>query len=215
MTRPRGVLGIAIFVLSTWPIPSVAHELDEYLQASRISLARDHVTCEIDLTPGADIAADILAVIDGDGDRRVTPAEAEAYGRAVLRDLSLELDGRRLPLTLAQVELPAIDQMTAGVGTIQIRVVADTRGLAAGRRQLSFRNDHRTSAAVYLVNALVPGDPDIVVTSQVRDRKQHEIRLGYMVRAAGPMQAAWVFVAGIALCTLVGWRSQSVSRSRP
>ena len=36
---------------------TAAHRLDEYLQATRLSLARNQITLEIDLTPGANIAA--------------------------------------------------------------------------------------------------------------------------------------------------------------
>ena len=203
------VVGVALLAL---PLPSEAHELDEYLQASRVSLERHRVTCDIDLTPGADVAAAVLAVIDRDADRLVTPAEAESYGRAVLRDLTLELDGRVLPLTLEHVDVPAFEEMTGGVGTIQVRAVADIQRLAAGRRRIYFRNNHGTSEAVYLVNALAPADPDIIVAGQRRDRQQHEIRLEYDVRPATPVQAAWLLVAGLGLCTLVVWRR---SRTEP
>lgn len=68
--------------------------LDEYLQASRVSLERTDVSLQIDLTPGASVADSIIALIDRDGDNTISPSEAEQYGRVVLADIVLELDGR-------------------------------------------------------------------------------------------------------------------------
>ena len=54
-----------------------AHRLDEYLQATRVAIARDRIDLEIDLTPGATIAASIATEIDTDRDGRFSPAEGE------------------------------------------------------------------------------------------------------------------------------------------
>ena len=190
-------------VLLAWPFSSSAHELDEYLQATRISLARDRVTCEIDLTPGAELASGVLSLIDGDGDGSLTSEEAAVYGRAVLRDLTLELDGRSLPLVLERVELPAVAEVSEGVGTVRIRASADARGLQAGRRDVYFRNDHRPDGGVYLVNALVPDDRGMRVSDQKRDRQQREIRVEYDVRPEAPVKTMWLLAAGFVLSTLV------------
>ena len=44
-------------VLLLLPAVALAHRLDEYLQATRLSLALDRVVLKIDLTPGVDVAA--------------------------------------------------------------------------------------------------------------------------------------------------------------
>ena len=103
------------------PAESAAHRLDEYLQAARVSLARDRITLEVDLTPGANIAPAIVALLDRDGDNTISPIEAGTYGQAVLSDLALELDGRAVAVTLTRVETPSIDDMRDGIGTIQLR----------------------------------------------------------------------------------------------
>ena len=66
------------------PAESAAHRLDEYLQAARVSLARDRIALEVDLTPGANIAPAIVALLDRDGDGTISPIEAEAYGQVCL-----------------------------------------------------------------------------------------------------------------------------------
>jgi hypothetical protein len=84
-------IGAAILCLLLMRMDAAAHRLDEYLQATRVSLARGAVTLEVDLTPGASIAASVLDVLDTDRDGRFSALEAGAYGRAVVEDLVIEL----------------------------------------------------------------------------------------------------------------------------
>jgi hypothetical protein len=205
----RTLVAGTIALLVGFPPSSHAHELDEYLQAARVSLARDHVVCEIDLTPGAGIAAEIVALVDRDADRLVSPAEAEAYGRAVLSDVRLEVDGRAITMTLTRVDVPSVEEMTDGVGTIRLEAITSVDPLAAGRRHVYFRNDHHPDAAVYLVNALVPEQREIMVVGQTRDPRQHAIRLEYDVTSAAFGQLAWLVLGSAALSALVAWRIRS------
>ena len=209
----RAVLVGAIAGVMAWPGAAGGHELDEYLQAARVSLARDHVLCEIDLTPGVAIAANIVALVDRNADGQVSPTEAEAYGRSVLRDVTVELDGRAVPLTLTRVVVPSVPEMSDGVGTIQIRAVGTIQALVPGPRPLYFRNDHHPEGSVYLVNALVPDDRHIAVARQVRDPRQHEIRLEYDVRSTTAAQAIWLLGGAFGLSTLIAWRRKSGASS--
>src|SRR5262245_32885407 len=61
-----------------------AHRLDEYLQATRVMIAADRVTLELDLTPGVAVAPAIFKAIDGDGNGSISPAEADAYAAQVV-----------------------------------------------------------------------------------------------------------------------------------
>jgi hypothetical protein len=205
----RTLVAGTIALLVGFPPSLHAHELDEYLQAARVSLSRDHVVCEIDLTPGANIASEIVALVDRDADGHVSATEAEAYGRGVLRDVLLELDGQAVPMTLTRVDVPSVEEMTDGVGTIRLEAIANIHPLAAGRRHVYFRNDHHPDAAVYLVNALVPTQRDIMVVGQARDPRQHEIRLEYDVTSAALGQLTWLVLGSAALSALVAWRIRS------
>jgi hypothetical protein len=209
-TIVAGALGLVLSV----PAPSLAHQLDEYLQATRLSLTRDRVDLEIDLTPGAMIARDIASRLDMDADGRISPQEAEAYGQSVLHDVVVDLDGRAVLPTLTRVEVPPVEEMTEGVGTIQIRAVAPISSLAAGRRSLSFRNNHLPDGSVYLANALVSTVRDIDVVAQTRDPRQREIRVDYQVRPAGAIALAWSLVWAGMLATLVLFRRRGAPAVR-
>ena len=193
----RAVAAAAVFLLAN-PGQSSAHRLDEYLQATRVSLARDRVTLEIDLTPGANIAPAINALLDRDGDKAISPAEAEAYARVVLSDLVLKLDDRSVAVTLTRAEVPSLDEMRNGLGTIQVRAFGDVEA-AAGRRYLHFRNNHYPEAGVYLVNALLPDEDDVDVVDQTRDSRQREVVVEYHIGPYWPAQVAWFGFAAVGL----------------
>jgi hypothetical protein len=209
----RGVFAAAtagtLLVLSASPS---AHRLDEYLQAARLSLALTRVALEIDLTPGASVADGIIAVIDGDGDKRISPLEAERYGRSVLADVVLELDGRPITLTLDHVEASSLEEMRHGLGAIQVRASGDAEPRMSLRRELHFRNNHQAGSSVYLVNALLPGDDGIKVVGQTRDAKQRDVRIEYSISPQWPKHLYWP-ILGVAALFLVFRRSSKVSTS--
>jgi hypothetical protein len=203
---------LAIVLLLAIPANSAAHRLDEYLQAARVSLGRDVITLEVDLTPGSNITPAIVPLLDRNGDNTISPGEAKAYAQVVLADLRLELDGRPLALTLRRVEIPSIDEMRDGLGTIQLRADGPIDVLPVGRRELYFRNDHRPAASVYLVNALVPRDPAVVVLSQARDARQRDVHIAYDVGPHWPSQLLWIIFGVGGLSTLVLLRRGGVAR---
>jgi hypothetical protein len=197
----RVVLAAVVAVLAM-PGTSWAHRLDEYLQASRVSLARDAVVVEVDLTSGASIASTIVALLDRDGDWTISPDEAGAYGQAVVADLALDLDGRAVPLTLTRVETPSIPEIHEGMGTIRLYASGGVDA-AAGRRTLRLRNNHSPVASVYLANALVPDDRAIDVVAQTRDTRQQELRVEYAIGARWPARLLWLSFGAAGLAMLV------------
>jgi hypothetical protein len=198
-----------LLVLSASPS---AHRLDEYLQAARVSLAHTRVALEIDLTPGASVADAIIALVDRDGDKRISPLEAERYGREVLADVVLELDGRAISLTLDHVEAPSLEEMRHGLGTIQLRASGDVEARITRRRELHFQNNHQPGSSVYLVNALIPRDPGISVVEQTRDAKQRDVRIEYSVRPHWPKYVYWPVLAVVALFFVFRRSSRSVDQ---
>jgi hypothetical protein len=77
-----------------------AHRLNEYLQATTISLSRDKVFLELRLTPGTDVAARIIKAIDLNGDHQFSEGEKRAYLNQLKRDVSLAMDGYPASLKL-------------------------------------------------------------------------------------------------------------------
>ena len=181
----------AIFLLMAVR-PAMAHRLDEYLQATTISVERDRIQAQIRLVPGVAVFSAVLASIDTDKDNAISEAEQRAYARRVLEDLSLSIDGDRLPLRLVSVNFATIEDMKEGRGAILIDFDAEApRG--GLNRKLIFENHHQAHIAAYLVNCLVPQDPDIRIISQNRNYEQSYYELDYMQSnlLSGPGSAAW------------------------
>lgn len=205
-------IGAAAIVLAL-PVSASAHRLDEYLQAARVSLERTHLTLEMDLTPGASIAGEIIALIDRDSDDRISPIEARAYAERVLDDVAVDLDGRPVAMTLEYVEAPTTGEIRHGLGALQLRARGDVQPAAIWRRQchVHFQNNHHAASSVYLVNALLPTDAGVSVVSQTRDAKQREARIEYTVSHPWAKYLYWPLVVGAAL--LFARRRTQISRS--
>jgi nickel/cobalt transporter (NicO) family protein len=194
-------------VLGVWlatPAPAGAHRLDEYLQATRLSIDIGRVDLEIDLTAGVAVAPAVFAWIDTDRDGQISNAEGESYARQVLSSVVLSVDGRPVPITLVEVLFPQFREMSLGVGTLRIRATASVSVAGSGRHQLSYFNAHRSESSVYLVNALVPANPRIQFAGQQRDSAQHGIRLDYTVMADALWVRACSLFAGLAMVGVLG-----------
>ncbi len=164
--------------------PGYAHRLDEYLQATTISLEKDRVKGQIRLTPGVAVLPAILAGIDADSDRIISAQEEQAYANTVLGDLSVAIDGDPLHPQLVSVKFPEIDEMREGLGEIQIEFQADLPHRGPNRR-LTFENRHQSQISAYLVNCLVPRDPDLRIVSQYRNYPQSFYQLDYVQTNVG------------------------------
>lgn len=167
-----------------------AHRLDEYLQATTISVEKDRVQAEIRLAPGVAVFSSVLTSIDIDADGVISEAEQRAYAERVLGDLSLTIDGNRLQLRLGSSKFARIEEMKEGRGEIQLEFYADVpRG--GPNRKLIFENQHQSRVAAYLVNCLVPGDPDIRITAQNRNYQQSFYQLDYVQADVRSGLLAW------------------------
>ncbi|MGH9203203.1 MAG: hypothetical protein ACRD2A_18400 [Vicinamibacterales bacterium] len=137
----KTTLAIAVGLALALPGPAAAHRLDEYFQASRLSLTRDGVAVEIDLTAGSSLAARVSALLDTDASGNISLDEAVAYARCVLAEVLLEVDGVTVPVGLTSVEAPTLDEIAAGVGTFRVTAVG-ARRLGHGRVLVRYRNNH-------------------------------------------------------------------------
>ena len=188
--------------LSVWLLtlpPARAHRLDEYLQATRLSIDIERVGLEIDLTAGVAVAPQVFAWIDTNRDGQISNAEGEAYARQVLGSVALSVDGRPAPITLVEIRVPPFRDMNLGVGTIRVRATANVSATAAGRHQISYFNTHRSESSVYLVNVLIPADARIQIAGQRRDRAQHGLTFDYTVRADAAWARTCSLLAGLAM----------------
>jgi hypothetical protein len=197
---------------------AAAHALDEYVQAAQVALAPGGARVELRLTPGVFVADRVYALIDVDGDGRLSAAEEQAYARRVLQDLSLEVDGRRVPLRLEGVEYPSRREMKEGVGRIRLDLAAEAALDAAGEHRLSFRNDHLPEVGAYLANVLAPATDAFRIDGQQRDALQHELRVDFQVLTPGararPLRTA-ALLSGLCLALLFTQRRRLRSLLAP
>jgi nickel/cobalt transporter (NicO) family protein len=205
-------------VLGVWLATSAsagAHRLDEYLQATRLSIDVERVGLEIDLTAGVALAPEVFSWIDTDRDGQISHAEGEAYARDVLRSVVLSVDGQPVPITLIGIRVPQFRDMSLGVGTIQVRATANISTTGAGRHHVSYVNTHWSASSVYLVNALVPADPRVQIAGQQRDRAQHGLTLDYTVEADALWARTWSLLAALAMAGVLGVTRRSRTNARP
>jgi hypothetical protein len=178
-----------------------AHRLDEYLQATLISVEKTRAQLEVRLAPGVAIVPIVLTEIDRNGDGLLSEAEERAYAERVVRDLALTAGGERLTPRLVSAKFPSIDEMKDGSGEIQLQLEARVRN-DVRNRSLTFENRHMRQISVYLANALVPSDPAIRIAAQDRNASQSVYRLNYVVAGAGSDWAVWGCVGALGLLLL-------------
>jgi hypothetical protein len=178
----RKLLAAAAIVLLSGE-RAFAHRLDEYLQAALISVEKDRVELSMRLVPGVAVSSWVLAGIDTNGDGVISRAEQQAYAERVLGDLSLTAEGNRLRPRLVSVHFPAVEEMKEGLGEIRIELSADLPQGGPNRR-LVLQNAHQYRIAAYLMNCLVPRDPDIRIVAQTRNEQQSIYRVDYVVRSS-------------------------------
>ena len=155
-----------------------AHRLDEYLQATLLSVEKDHVQASMRLIPGVAVASSVIANIDSNADGLFSAAEQGAYAERVLGEWSLTIDGNRLTPKRLSADFPRVDQMKDGLGEIRIEFTADLPRGGTNRR-LILENLHPDLSAAYLVNCLVPHDPDIRIVAQTRNATQSFYQLDF------------------------------------
>jgi hypothetical protein len=180
-------LAAALAILLSLPLPVFAHRLDEYLQATILSVESNRVNGSMRVVPGVAVAPAVIAGIDMDRDGVISPAEQQAYAQRVLGDVLLSVDGQRLKPEPVSVSFPQIEHMKAGVGEIHIEFSADLPSVS-GNRQLVFENHHERGISAYLVNCLVPRDRNIQITGQTRNESQSFYQVDYAQAAGSPAQ---------------------------
>ena len=175
-----------------------AHRLDEYLQATLITVEQDRVDASMRLIPGVAVSSQVIAMIDADGDGVLSEAEQKAYAERVLGDLSLSVDGVPLKPKLVSSEFPRVEEIQEGLGEIHIAFTADLRRGGVDRR-LILENHQQNAGAVYLVNCLVPSDDTIRIVSQKRNEQQTFYELDYVQGNPAPAGVVTSTVAAVGL----------------
>jgi HupE / UreJ protein len=180
----RAKLIAATVMLLSLVVPGFGHRLDEYLQATIISLSKDRVQLSMRLIPGVAVYSTVVRSIDTNQDGLISESEGKAYAHKVLRDLSLSLDGRPLLPELVSVEFPDLGELKEGLGEIHIEFAAALPD-GSNNRTLILQNHHQNWISAFLVNCLVPKDRAVRVLAQSRSRDQSFYKLVYAQTGGG------------------------------
>lgn len=185
----------AVCIFLSMVVSAPAHRLDEYLQATIVSVEKNRIHAEINLTPGIAVAPAVLREMDTDGDGVISNPEQRAYAQTVLQDLSFAAGGDRLNPHVISILFPAVEEMRAGTGEIRLVLEADLPP-GARNRTLTFENHHDFRIAAYIVNCLVPRDPGIRIIGQSRNYSQSFYRLDFVDMRAAPGLLHFGFLRG-------------------
>ena len=154
------------------PLNVFGHRLDEYLQATLVTIEPETLRLQINLTPGVAVAEQVLALIDADRDGVVSTNEAAAYGGKLKRELIVKFDDREVELKLAGSNFPPVTELRAGSGIIQVEFVAKIGPLSAGPHRMKFENRHMPIIGVYLFNAAQSRLKSVEIQGQKRNKTQ-------------------------------------------
>jgi hypothetical protein len=162
-----------------------AHRQDEYLHAARIAIEPHGVRVELSLTPGIAVADAVIRDIDVDGDARLSAAEQRRYAERVVQSISLRIDDRNIPLTVAGIRVAEPAALRNGDAAITLEAVSPSVRLAPGTHHVAFRNGNAAHGAVYLANALMPEGNHVAITKLARAVDQSQLTVAFTVRPAG------------------------------
>lgn len=181
MNRAARLLAAALLPLAA--APASAHPVDELVQAAYLTLIPSGVELQLDLTPGSEIAEVVLAALDSNGDGAASEAEASAFGRAVLMQSALTLDGSAVTWELYRVTAPPLDDLRWGAGVIRIYAQAG-QPHAEGSRLLEYRNAYEPTTSQWTANVFLnPGQGRAYeVTEQQRGESGRRFAVAYVVR---------------------------------
>ena len=171
--------GCTAAVLLLCSVPALAHRIDEYLQATILSLESNQVHASMRLIPGVMVAPSVIALIDANHDGVFSEGEKRAYADSVLGDLSLSIDGQAQKPRLDSWNIPDPSQLRNGLGEIHLEYDVDLPPGTAANRTLILTNRHLNGASVYLVNVEIPQERTLRVMDQKRNPQQSVYELNY------------------------------------
>jgi hypothetical protein len=199
--KHRSSIALAILLTAG---ATLAHPVDECVQAAYLKLGPDALELELDLTPGERVAAQMLDLIDQNRDGQMDQSEVQRYGERVLEDLHLNVDDRSQTLKLESVLPPSTQTFLDGGGTIKLVARADLR-TDAGSHTLRFRNAHAPVKSGYLANIFVQSG-EVKILEQQRDATQQEFLVRYTLEARAPrFDWVWLMPVSLFLTAFTAW----------
>jgi hypothetical protein len=175
----KAFIVLALSAVPALVAPVFAHTLDEYVQATLVSVERNQILASVRLKPGVEVFPELFRVIDADSDGQFSKEEEAKYLRRVIADLAFTVDGTRLEPRMLWGRFPPTADMKEGRGEILIELAAPV-SLRSGAHKLVIENRHQPRISAYLANSLVPRDPTIRIVAQNRSDNQSIYELQYL-----------------------------------
>lgn len=172
--------------LAAAPRLCLAHA-EHYGQSSHLTVRPEGVEVELELSPGAQVAAAFLHGADADGDRVISEVERRDFGARVARDLSLTVDDRPAPLRVEHVFVPDVATIETGEGMAVVRAVAPVR-LARGAHRLCFTNGHAPLPSAWSVNVF-SGSSAVALAAPTRSEEGRALCAAFVLTGAPPVPA--------------------------
>lgn len=186
--RPQTKLPVVAVLLvgMAFPFAGSAHRLDECLQATLAAIEPGGIRLMVNLTPGAEVAEQVIALVDPNRDGVISSDEAAAYAEQMKRDLTVRLGDRDFVLDTTGTTFPAIEELRTGIGIIQVEFRVQMSEIPEGAHRLTFENRHLPSVSVYLINAALPKSKAVQITRQKRNNTQSFGEIDFVIRPPEP-----------------------------
>jgi hypothetical protein len=175
-------------ILLLFPSSVAAHPLDEFYQATFITVVPNRITMQIELYTGVMVAPQVLPMIDINRDGIISETESEAYIDLFLDDVVIEIDGFPVSVIATDIEMPSPLELKAGVGVIRFKLYTDLPPNHRGNHQFYYDNKHRPDLnSIYLANAIRDTANWVEINNQERDIFQANLTLDYTIKPDAPL----------------------------
>jgi len=199
------IIGVCAWALNL-PTVVAGHQLDEFLGLTHINVNADRAIVSLSLTPGAEIVEPVIARIDRNRDGVFTADEQNVYVDKIRSNLTLAVDDRPVEMVVSRLAFPSLELLRLGQGVIHVELEGRYPRVPVGRHELFYANDNSDEITVYVVNALRPDVPEILIGRQDRDWYQRHVTIGFEVSpaTAGPWRRSWAWALGAAVAVVLG-----------
>jgi nickel/cobalt transporter (NicO) family protein len=151
----------------------LAHPLDELAHTIQLTLNRENVAVQANVSVGPLVASRIWGEADTSGDSTISPDEAMQWSRMYLQSLTLRIDEQPLALTLDSATFPDSrnSMFLDSKGGIVIQAHAALPALSSGAHTIHANNQAYAKISTYKYSALAaPG----VALREAIDVNKHE-----------------------------------------
>lgn len=99
---------------------SMAHPHNNVAQHVLLSMYPEKTVVKIRIVPSREEGHSVYSHIDADKNGKISTKEAEQFGREVIREATLVVNGRKVAITKPKVTIPSLEKLNRGFGLIEV-----------------------------------------------------------------------------------------------